>query len=152
MHHFEFRLAIVLNSLGYFILCILNGCQPKKPGCRKASGLFCTHFSQCDFNRCQTLKTPCGWDLNLNNQLFRGDFAIFQSHNLPFFRYFKKIFVNYLCLKRGLQKLFLQSSFLFSRKEIKNEACYSLPQPYSLRSTEKEKTKIRKEIHLHPRN
>lgn len=26
------------------ILCILNGCQPKKTRCRKASGLFCTHF------------------------------------------------------------------------------------------------------------
>ena len=33
---------------------------------------------------------PCGWDLNLNNRLFGGDFAIFQSHNLPFFRYFQK--------------------------------------------------------------
>ena len=60
----------------------------KKTKCRKASGLFCTHFSQCNFGRCQTPKMPCGWDLNLNNRLFRGDFAIFQSPGLPFFRLF----------------------------------------------------------------
>ena len=32
--------------------------NPKNPRCHEASGFFCTHFSQCDFNRCQTPKTP----------------------------------------------------------------------------------------------
>ena len=30
-------------------------------------------------------KSPRRWDLNLNNRLFRGDFAIFQSNKLSFF-------------------------------------------------------------------
>ena len=36
-------------------------------------------------NRCQTPKIPCGWDLNLNNRLFREDFAIFFARSSLFF-------------------------------------------------------------------
>ena len=31
----------------------------------------------CIQNRCQTPKIPCGWDLDLNHRLFRGDFVIY---------------------------------------------------------------------------
>jgi len=95
------------NPTSATILCIQNRCQPKKTRCRKASGLFCTHFSQCNFGRCQTLQTPCGWDLNLNNRLFRVDFAIFQSPGLPFFRLFQKNickqFIHYTTNPQKLQ-------------------------------------------------
>jgi hypothetical protein len=40
---------------------------------------FFFQFSGSDFNRYQTPKMPCGWDLNLNNRLFRGDFEIASS-------------------------------------------------------------------------
>ena len=91
------------NPTSATILCIQFGCQPQKPRCRKASGLFYTPFSQCNFGRCQWMKSTCGWDLNLNNRLFRGVCETKKSHKLPFFRHFQKIFVNNLCLKRRIR-------------------------------------------------
>ena len=57
------------------MLCIQFGCQPPKPRCRKASGLFYTHFSQCNFNRYQTPKSPRRWDLNFNNKCLASIFT-----------------------------------------------------------------------------
>ena len=86
----EFRLSYVSHMLSFFILCILNRCTPQKPRCHKASGLFCTHFLQCNFNRCQSPKSPCGWDMNLNNRLFKGEFCDFLIAESPFFSIFLK--------------------------------------------------------------
>lgn len=69
------------------------------------------------------MKSTCGWDLNLNNRLFRGVCATKKSHKLPFFRHFQKIFVNNLCLKRRIRIYFfliLQrrfSEFLFEKDD-----------------------------------
>ena len=93
------------NPIPATMLCIQFGCQPKKPRCRKVSGLFYTHFLQCNFGRCKTSKTPCGWDLNLNNRLFRGVCVIFLSHKLPFFHLFQK----------NICKLFMSKTQLFQR-------------------------------------
>jgi len=35
---------VASKSVTQAILCILNGCHPKKPRCHKASGLFSTNF------------------------------------------------------------------------------------------------------------
>ena len=113
----RYSVALLLtNPTPATILCIQNRCQPKKTRCRKASGLFCTHFSQCNFGRCQTPKMPCGWDLNLNNRLFRGDFAIFQSPGLPFFRLFQKNICKLFMSKTRIVEYFSAVLFFIFKK------------------------------------
>ena len=51
-----FALSFRANPTPATMLCIQFGCHSRNPRCRKASGLFYTHFSQCNFGRCQTQK------------------------------------------------------------------------------------------------
>ena len=76
---------------GASILCIQNRCHPKKPRCRKASGIFLCLFSKCNFGRCQYRKTPCGWDPNVNNRLL-GEILRFFSRTIPPF--IKNLFLD----------------------------------------------------------
>ena len=102
------------------MLCIQFGCQPKKTRCRKASGLFYTHFSQCKFGRCQWMKSTCGWDLNLNNRLFRGDFAILQSSGLSFFSFISKNLCKLFVSKNeDCRKYFCSPPFYFQERRSK---------------------------------
>ncbi len=69
------------------------------PGCRKASP-----FLWYDFGRCQTPKLPCGWDLSLNNQPFRGVCVIFQLHRLSFFVYTHILSISSLYFDENMLK------------------------------------------------
>ena len=56
---------------------------------------------------------PCGWDLNLNNRLFRGDFAIFQSPGLPFFHLFQKNICKLFMSKTRIVEYFSAVLFFY---------------------------------------
>ena len=65
--------------------------------------------------------------MNLNNRLLGGNFAILQSSGLSFFSFISKNICKLFVSKTRIVENISAASFLFSRNEIKNEACYSLP-------------------------
>ena len=61
------------------ILAKIKRCQSTFLAKRAEENLFCI------FCRCQMPKSPCGWDLNLNNRFFQGRFCNFLRKIFSFF-------------------------------------------------------------------
>ena len=103
MHHLSFRPLVVLNNeVNFKRTRNTVRCAEFFPFGRGGGFSFCTLHSSL-FSE-------------IPARLFEGSFAILRSPGLPFFVYSQKIFVNNLCLNRGLLNLLLQPSFYFQER------------------------------------